>query len=306
MGSGRRTCGPRCHAVGLTRVLLLLGVASTAVIILIGGSSAWASTATRTTTTTTPTTTTTTTMVKPTTTTTTVKPTTTTTTVKPTTTTTTVKPTTTTTTVKPTTTTTTVKPTTTTTTVKPATTTTTKPAAPVKSPSQTESPVAGGGSGVLHQMTLAPPSGQVVPLVVGTDGLPAAVEPPAGQASVLPSAAGHTTASAVPAGSITTTPVSIPDVPVPSPGLPADVGRGVVAAPLSHRPSTLGLLGGGVALLTSPIAPVTVGVAKGLRVPFVFASVLALFLVGQGLVRRRDPKLSRSPMRRDDDTLPFK
>jgi hypothetical protein len=164
---------------------------------------------------------------------------------------------------------------------------------------------------MLHRMTPAPSPGRAGPMAVASGLLPVTASPPAATAvtadpAVLPSSPGAPTGTrTVPGAVVPTPPVSIPDVPQPAPTLPAQVGPSTSRPPARPGRSAFHLLGGGVALLAAPIAPVTLGTAERLRVPIAFASVLTLFLAGQALVSRRDPKLSRSPMRRNDDTLPF-
>ncbi|HUJ65509.1 MAG TPA: hypothetical protein VLX59_08230 [Acidimicrobiales bacterium] len=45
--------------------------------------------------------------------------------------------------------------------------------------------------------------------------------------------------------------------------------------------------------------------ATNLKVPILFGVVVALFVLGQALIDRRDPKMSRAPERNDDDTVGF-
>jgi hypothetical protein len=45
--------------------------------------------------------------------------------------------------------------------------------------------------------------------------------------------------------------------------------------------------------------------ATNLKVPILFAFVVALFVLGQALIDRRDPKMSRAPERNDEDTVGF-
>lgn len=46
--------------------------------------------------------------------------------------------------------------------------------------------------------------------------------------------------------------------------------------------------------------------ATHLEIPIAFALLVALFVLGQALIDRRDPKLSRAPERGDDDTAEFR
>lgn len=46
--------------------------------------------------------------------------------------------------------------------------------------------------------------------------------------------------------------------------------------------------------------------ADGLLVPIIFGAGVALFLVVQALIDRRDPKLARAPSSNRDDTIGFK
>jgi hypothetical protein len=41
------------------------------------------------------------------------------------------------------------------------------------------------------------------------------------------------------------------------------------------------------------------------RVPFTLAALILLFVVGQWLVDRRDPKFVEAPARKDDDSIGF-
>jgi hypothetical protein len=50
---------------------------------------------------------------------------------------------------------------------------------------------------------------------------------------------------------------------------------------------------------------VSLKAATSLRVPIVFGAVVALFVLIQALIDRRDPKLSRAPERGEDDTVGF-
>jgi hypothetical protein len=45
--------------------------------------------------------------------------------------------------------------------------------------------------------------------------------------------------------------------------------------------------------------------AGGLLVPIIFGAAVAMFLIGQALIDRRDPKLSRAPRSGRDDTVGF-
>jgi hypothetical protein len=45
--------------------------------------------------------------------------------------------------------------------------------------------------------------------------------------------------------------------------------------------------------------------ATNLKVPILFGVVVALFVLGQALIDRRDPKMSRAPERNDEDTVGF-
>jgi hypothetical protein len=45
--------------------------------------------------------------------------------------------------------------------------------------------------------------------------------------------------------------------------------------------------------------------ATSLKVPIAFGAAVALFMLLQALVDRRDPKLSKAPERGDEDTLGF-
>jgi hypothetical protein len=52
-------------------------------------------------------------------------------------------------------------------------------------------------------------------------------------------------------------------------------------------------------------AGVSLNAATNLRVPIAFALAVALFILVQALIDRRDPKLSRAPERGDDDSAQF-
>jgi hypothetical protein len=52
-------------------------------------------------------------------------------------------------------------------------------------------------------------------------------------------------------------------------------------------------------------AGVSMKAATNLRVPIAFALVVALFILVQALIDRRDPKLSRAPERGDEDSARF-
>jgi hypothetical protein len=63
---------------------------------------------------------------------------------------------------------------------------------------------------------------------------------------------------------------------------------------------------------TLPQAPITGGwkglsfrAVTNLKVPILFGVVVALFVLGQALIDRRDPKMSRAPERNDEDTVGF-
>jgi hypothetical protein len=45
--------------------------------------------------------------------------------------------------------------------------------------------------------------------------------------------------------------------------------------------------------------------ATNLKIPIAFGVAVALFVLIQALIDRRDPKLSRAPERGDDDTVDF-
>jgi hypothetical protein len=45
--------------------------------------------------------------------------------------------------------------------------------------------------------------------------------------------------------------------------------------------------------------------ATRLSIPILFGAVIALFILLQGFVGRRDPKLARAPERGEDDTVGF-
>ena len=46
--------------------------------------------------------------------------------------------------------------------------------------------------------------------------------------------------------------------------------------------------------------------ATDLKIPIAFAVAVALFLLVQALIDRRDPKLARAPERGDEETVGFK
>jgi hypothetical protein len=50
---------------------------------------------------------------------------------------------------------------------------------------------------------------------------------------------------------------------------------------------------------------VSLRAATNLKVPILFGVVVALFVLGQALIDRRDPKMSRAPERNDEDTVGF-
>jgi hypothetical protein len=50
---------------------------------------------------------------------------------------------------------------------------------------------------------------------------------------------------------------------------------------------------------------VSLRAATNLKVPILFGVVVALFVLVQALIDRRDPKMSRAPERNDEDTVGF-
>jgi hypothetical protein len=50
---------------------------------------------------------------------------------------------------------------------------------------------------------------------------------------------------------------------------------------------------------------VSLRAATQLSVPIAFGLAVALFVIVQALIDRRDPKLSRAPARGDDDSVSF-
>jgi hypothetical protein len=60
----------------------------------------------------------------------------------------------------------------------------------------------------------------------------------------------------------------------------------------------LGLAAGG-------LPAVTLEAATRLSIPILFGVLVALFVLAQGFVGRKDPKVARAPERGEDDTVGF-
>jgi hypothetical protein len=58
-------------------------------------------------------------------------------------------------------------------------------------------------------------------------------------------------------------------------------------------------------LASAPWRGVSLKAATHLSVPVAFALAVAAFVVLQGIIDRRDPKVSGAPERGDDDAVPF-
>jgi hypothetical protein len=82
------------------------------------------------------------------------------------------------------------------------------------------------------------------------------------------------------------------------------------AHPSPPRPSALpGQLaatgGGSLALAGGPWGGISLRAATHLALPIFFGAAIALFLLVQAFVDRRDPRLTRAPARNDDDSVGF-
>jgi hypothetical protein len=72
------------------------------------------------------------------------------------------------------------------------------------------------------------------------------------------------------------------------------------------HPATRRVAGKPLAKVAGPWQGVSLKAASNLWVPIFFGLAVALFIVLQALVDRRDPKVSRAPERGDDDTIGFR
>jgi hypothetical protein len=146
--------------------------------------------------------------------------------------------------------------------------------------------------------TTQPTSPSTVPPIVG-NGTPSSPAPTTGPAAT----------SASPPLGPTITPIQglalLATTSAPSTTAPKGA-KGKITNPGGNPSSVLGVSG------TLPQAPITGGwkglsfrAVTNLKVPILFGVVVALFVLGQALIDRRDPKMSRAPERNDEDTVGF-
>jgi len=94
--------------------------------------------------------------------------------------------------------------------------------------------------------------------------------------------------------------------PAPSTTTATKARKGENASPGSAAPEVSGLSGVLPMVAANgdnPFQPLQA--ATDLKVPILFGVVVALFILGQALIDRRDPKMSRAPERNDEDTVGF-
>jgi hypothetical protein len=91
-----------------------------------------------------------------------------------------------------------------------------------------------------------------------------------------------------------------------TPGAPAAKGANGNAASASGIPSVKGVAAEPMTLANGGWKGVSLRAATNLKVPILFGVVVALFVLVQALIDRRDPKMSRAPERNDDDTVGFR
>jgi hypothetical protein len=158
--------------------------------------------------------------------------------------------------------------------------------------------------------------------VVTLSGLSPA--PGGGGGTPPPSSSGSGSASSgrssgpAPAATATPVPPSAPAAaPPPSPGaVPAPVSaasgaRRIAPPQASATPVIPRILGAGgldepMELASGPWHGLSLQAVTHLTVPILFAAAVALFVLLQALVDRRDPKVSRAPERGDEETVGFK
>jgi hypothetical protein len=92
----------------------------------------------------------------------------------------------------------------------------------------------------------------------------------------------------------------------PTPATTAAKGaKGNNTAPASIAPSVGGVFNEPMVLANGGWKGVSLRAATNLKVPILFGVVVALFVLVQAMIDRRDPKMSRAPERNDDDTVGF-
>jgi hypothetical protein len=129
-----------------------------------------------------------------------------------------------------------------------------------------------------------------------------APRPPAAVATTPPTVA--TAATTVPPEAFVAPVATPPTVtPGPSPGAASPVPT--KRAKATPKPGASGEFTEPMVLANGGWQGLSLHAATNLKVPILFGLAVALFVLIQALIDRRDPKLSRAPERGDDDTVGF-
>ncbi len=99
--------------------------------------------------------------------------------------------------------------------------------------------------------------------------------------------------------------VQVAQAGTPSTTAAAKGAKGKNATSATAAPSVGGVSQEPMELANGGWKGVSLRAATNLKVPILFGVLVALFVLVQALIDRRDPKLSRAPERNDDDTVGF-
>jgi hypothetical protein len=207
-------------------------------------------------------------------------------------------------------------------------------AAPAAKPGHAAQHGKGAGSGRVRAMTIGTLSFPVITVPRTTTPPTTATTSPSAPpvtSAVLPGRHHHPCRSRE--CRETTTTIAAPVIPTtraPAPALPPDSGftgisgvagslLGLAVAPSGAAPAKAsthraakprpvapaGIYNEPMVLAAGPWQGVSMQAATRLSIPILFGAAVALFILLQALVDRRDPKVSRAPERGDDDAVKF-
>jgi hypothetical protein len=146
--------------------------------------------------------------------------------------------------------------------------------------------------------TTPPTAPPTVPPIVGS-GTPSSPATNTAPASTSPALGGTTPIQGVATLQSTAT------ASTPSTTAAAKGANGRSAPPGTSVPTVQGLLNEPMVLANGGWKGLSLRAATNLKVPILFGIVVALFVLVQALIDRRDPKMSRAPERNDEDTVGF-
>ncbi len=151
--------------------------------------------------------------------------------------------------------------------------------------------------------TVPPTTPPTVPPTVPPTGASGTPSPPAAAASTATSTS-PALGGAVPIRGVAVLQVAA-QASAPSTTAVAKGAKGKNTSPGTSAPSPKDVSGEAMVGASGAWKGLSLRAATNLKVPILFGIVVALFVLGQALIDRRDPKMSRAPERNDEDTVGF-